>query len=908
MESKKAVAESYNFCYNAIKAVKSMQLTWDEIQANAVAFSKRWKDVTSEKQQDQGFIEALLRVFGVDDARAVGTFQEKTRIEGSTKWIDYLWKGQIAIEMKSAGENLDLAYEQLREYMYSLPEEDVPDLWLVCDFETIRLSRRSTNEVWSFKTKDLRKNIKRFANIAGHTTERFRAGQIELNVKAAEKMAKLHDALKFHGYDGHNLEVYLVRLLFCMFAGDTGIFPKGNFYFYIKDSKENGSDLSHRISDLFEVLNMPYEIRAKKTLLSDELKQFRYINGSLFEERLPPADFDAKMRNLLLECRGFDWSDISPAIFGAMFQGVMDKTQRRELGAHYTSEENILKLINPLFMDELWAEFDRVKTDPAALDRFHNKIANLKFLDPACGCGNFLIITYRELRLLELEVLRVKRNSGQMLMDITPLLKVNVNQFCGIELENFPCQIATVGLWLTDHQMNNLVADEFGIPFVRLPLKDSAVIVHGNALRMDWESVVPKRELSFILGNPPFVGNNNLNVSQREDLAPLFPKNKTMDYVTAWYVKSAEYMNDTTIRCAFVSTNSIAQGEQAALLWKPLFERGIRINFGIPAFIWNNEAKGKAAVHCVIVGFSYRETEPIISPYLIEGSKIVVQSRSNPLCDVLQIQKGNQPTDGGNLIIEADEYADFIRREPLAEKYIKRLIGAVEFINNRDRYCLWLVGVSPAELRKMPLVMERVDKCRQMRLESSDAGTRRHADTPTLFRETNNPETFIVIPSVSSERRRYIPIGFLDSSTIATNLVLIIPNASLYHFGILTSNVHMAWTRVVCGRLKSDYRYSKDLVYNNFPWPDTTDSQKTVIEKLAQAILDARKQFPDCSLADLYDPLTMPTELLNAHRTLDRAVMKLYGFDVKGTSEAECVAALMERHRGLVENERGCGK
>ncbi|MDR0515822.1 MAG: hypothetical protein LBH25_02125, partial [Fibromonadaceae bacterium] len=427
--------------------------------------------MTSEKQQDQGFIEALLRVFGVEDARAVGTFQEKTRINNSTKWIDYLWKTQIAIEMKSKDENLDVAFEQLRQYMVSIPLEDVPDLWMVSDFENIRLSRRSTNETWNFKTKELRKYIRRFANIAGYTTERVRPDQFKLNGRAAEKMADLHDALKTHGYDGHDLEVYLVRLLFCLFAGDTGIFPKGNFYYYISDSKEDGSDFSHRIFDLFEVLNMPDEVRAKKPLLSNELRQFRYINGALFADRLPPAGFDAKMRKLLLECREFDWSEIHPAIFGAMFQGVMDKNKRRELGAHYTSEENILKLINPLFMDELWHEFDRVKTDPAALEYFHNKIANLKFLDPACGCGNFLIVTYGKLRELEFEVLKIKSPTNQMVMDITPMLKVNVDQFYGIEVEDFPCQIATVGMWLIDHQMNNLVADYFGIPFVRLPLK-----------------------------------------------------------------------------------------------------------------------------------------------------------------------------------------------------------------------------------------------------------------------------------------------------------------------------------------------------------------------------------------------------------------------------------------------------
>ncbi|GHV49652.1 methylase [Synergistales bacterium] len=880
-----------------------MQLSWDEIQANAIAFSKKWKGARNEESEAQAFELEFLRVFGVDDPMSAGAFEYKVPLTGSkTGYIDYLWKREIAIEMKSKGKDLGAAFSQLQNYMQHLPEDEIPDLWMVCDFENIRLCRRSTSEIFNFKTKDLRKHIKRFANIAGYVTERIHENQAAVNVKAAEKMAKLHDALKEHGYEGHGLEVYLVRLLFCLFADDTGIFPKDSFINYIEASKADGSDLSDRIARLFEILNMPEEVRAKRTLLSEELKRFRYINGGLFANLLPSAEFDGKMRQTLLDCCNFDWNKISPAIFGAMFQGVMNKAERRELGAHYTSEENILKLINPLFMDELWKEYDRVKTDPAQLDIFHDKISRLKFLDPACGCGNFLIITYRELRLLELEVLKMQSSSQKLLDFSRDLLKVSVEQFFGIEYEDFPCQIAQVGMWLMDHQMNLRVGDHFGQYCARLPLTQSAKIVHANALRLNWEDVVPKSELGYILGNPPFVGNNNLKSGQREDLAPFFPKNKTMDYVSAWYIKSSEFIKDTAIRCAFVSTNSITQGEQVAILWKPLIEKGIYINFGITTFKWSNEAKGKAAVHVIIVGFSYVKTEPNISPYLVEGESIVVESRSKPLCDVPEIRKGNQPTDGGNLIINANEYEDFVAKEPSARKYIKKLIGAEEYINNVRRYCLWLKGANPSELKNMPLVLERIEKCRQMRLNSPDSGTRRLAEFPALFRETNNPETFIVIPSVSSERRKYIPIGFLSSDTIATNLVLIIPNATLYHFGILTSNVHMAWVRTVCGRLKSDYRYSKDIVYNNFPWPDTTDEQKTAIEKAAQCVLDARALFPDSSLADLYDPLTMPPELLKAHRNLDKLVMQAYGFSVKDTTEASCVARLMERYQKLLDD------
>ncbi len=529
-----------------------MQLTWDEIQANAIRFSKKWKDAHNEEAEAQGFEIEFLRVFGVDEPMSVGDFEFKVSLTGSkTGYIDYLWKSKLAIEMKSRGKDLTAAFEQLRNYMSHLPENEIPDLWMVCDFESIRLCRRSTNEFFNFKTKDLRKHIKRFADIAGYQTERTREDQVEVNVKAAEKMAKLHDALKSNGYEGHILEVYLVRLLFCLFADDTGIFPQDSFFRYIENSKPDGSDLSERIGKLFEILNMPEETRSKRTLLSDELKQFRYINGGLFKDLLPSAEFDAKMRQTLIDCEHFDWNKISPAIFGAMFQGVMDKDQRRELGAHYTSEENILKLINPLFMDELWNEFDRIKTDPITLERFHEKVARLAFLDPACGCGNFLIVTYRELRTLEFEVLKMKLSRlayAQSSILENPLekdIRVNVGQFYGIEYEDFPCQIAQVGMWLMDHQMNNIVADYFGIPFVRLPLTQSATIVHGNALRINWESVVPKHELSYILGNPPFKGFKYATQEQKDDMQIVFGeicKTALLDYVGAWYKKASEYI------------------------------------------------------------------------------------------------------------------------------------------------------------------------------------------------------------------------------------------------------------------------------------------------------------------------------------------------------------------------------
>jgi hypothetical protein len=565
-------------------------------------------------------------------------------------------------------------------------------------------------------------------------------------------------------------------------------------------------------------------------------------------------------------------------------------------------------------MDSLYNEFERVKTDPIALYRFHEKISRLKFLDPACGCGNFLIVTYGKLRELELEILKMKIGTNQLMVDIAPLLKVGVEQFYGIEYEEFPCQIAQVGMWLADHQMNLRVSEQFGMYFARLPLTQGAAIVHGNSLRLDWEEVVPKHELSYILGNPPFVGFTYMSAKQKSDMEVIFPKTKNLDFVSAWFIKSAQFIKGTRIEVALVSTNSICQGETLPVLWKKMLELGVVINFARRTFVWSNEAKGKAAVHCIIIGFANfdREEKWIfagdnliqatnISPYLVDSSNTIVESRSTAICDIPAMVYGNKPADGGNLIIEEEDYEKFITKEPLAQKFIRPLIGATEYINNKKRYCLWLVGANPAELRKLPLVAERVEKCRQMRKNSVAAGIRKFADTPTLFAQITQPDgvDFIVVPKTSSERRRYIPIGFMPSEVKVTDLVFVIPNATIYHFGILTSNVHMAWIRAVCGRLKSDYRYSRDIGYNTFPWAQTDEKQQAEIEKLAQAILDERVNYPDSSLADLYDPNFMPPDLLKAHQNLDRAVMKLYGFPTKDFTEADCVAALMEMYQKL---------
>ena len=898
-----------------------MQLKWDEIQANAIKFSKRWENGKDEKSEGQSFVRDFLAVFGVEDAAEVGRFEDRALRESGLGYMDYFWSKRIAIEMKTRGKDLKSAYDQLKDYVFYLHAEDMPDLLMVSDFENIVLYHRTTRKRNSFKTKDLHKNVRQFANIAGYETTREIVQQLEVNVKAAEKMAKLHDALKSHGYEGFELEVYLVRLLFCLFADDTGIFPQDIFTNYIQNSKEDGSDLSDRIARVFEILNMPEEVRVKRTLLSADLKQFRYINGTLFKDSLSTADFDANMRKILIDCCLFDWSHISPAIFGAMFQGVMDKEKRREIGAHYTSEENIIKLINPLFMDDLWKEFDRVKIDPKSLERFHEKIAQLKFLDPACGCGNFLIITYRELRMLELEILKMKNSSDQRILDISSMLKVSVEQFYGIEIEEFPCQVAMAGMWLMDHLMNLKASEQFGMYYARLPLMQSATIVHDNALQIDWESCVPENELSYILGNPPFVGARFMSSMQKEDMMHIFgDKFKgvgNLDYVTAWYKKTADYIKTANIKCSFVSTNSITQGEQVALLWKPLIEEyNVKIDFAYRTFVWSNEAKGKAAVYCVIVGFSsYTKNKnkniyendgtkikaKNINPYLVAAPNIFIESRSKSLCDVPQMDFGNMPNDAKGLLsnYSTEQKAEIILKFPETSKWFKRLLGAEEFINNIERWCIWLKGVSPTEIAKSHFLKDILEKIRNERQKSTREATRKLAETPYLFGEIRQPTTdYIIIPRVSSERRKYIPIGFLSPDIIVNDSVQLIPNAALFHFGILTSNVHMAWTRAVCGRLKSDYRYSKDIVYNNFPWPDTNDKQKAAIEKLAQAVLDARLLFPESSLADFYDPLTMPPELLKAHKALDVAAMKLYNFG-KDMSEADIVAALMERYQKL---------
>ncbi|CAD5921808.1 class I SAM-dependent DNA methyltransferase [Planktothrix agardhii] len=876
-----------------------MHLSWNEIKQRAIAFSKEWETETSEKSESQSFWNDFFNVFGIS-RRRVGSFELPIKkADNKQGFIDLLWKGMILVEHKSRGKDLDKATQQAKDYFPNLKEHELPKYILVSDFQKFRLYDLDTNETTEFELKDFVNHVHLFGFMAGYE-KRVYKDEDPVNIAAAELMGELHDRLKEIGYTGHDLEVYLVRLLFCMFADDTGIFNKGIFWEYIDlHTKEDGSDLAMHIASIFQILNTSKEKRLKN--LDENLAQFPYVNGKLFEETVQPAAFDKQMREILLKACAFDWGKISPAIFGSMFQAVMNQTERRNLGAHYTSEKNIQKLIKPLFLDDLYIEFEKAKGSKGKLETLHKKIANLYFLDPACGCGNFLIITYRELRDLEILILLELNKTGQLVTDISSIIQVDVDQFAGIEYDEFAVRVAEVAMWLIDHQMNVKVSNEFGQYFVRLPLKKSAKIVHGNSLKIDWESVVAKKKLNFILGNPPFVGAMIMNDEQRNDIAYVFDGEKgtgVLDYVCAWYLKAAQVIQNNKINVGFVSTNSISQGEQVAILWNILFGKyKVKINFAHRTFKWTNEAKGNAAVHCVIIGFSYFDAiekyifdyqdingEPLvikaknINPYLVDGNDIIINNRSVPVSDVPLMRFGSMPRDGGNFIFSEAENEEFIKIEPQAKKWIRPYTGAQEFINGYSRYCLWLVDISPNELKALPEVLKKVYKVKNFRLESKAASTRKFAATPTLFCQIAQPETdYLLVPRVSSEKRIYIPIGFMSRDVIGNDQVLLIHNANLYIFGVLTSAIHMTWMKYVCGRLKSDYRYSKDIVYNNYPFPENvSDKQKQKVETAAQKVLDTRAKYPDSSLADLYDPLTMPPDLVKAHQALDKAVDLCY--------------------------------
>ncbi len=910
-----------------------MPLSWNEIRARAARFADEWKDAHYEKGETQTFYNEFFEIFG-NRRRNVAVYEEKVKkLNDKQGFIDLFWPSYLLIEQKSAGRDLAKARAQATDYFVSLTEKEKPRYILLSDFQTFELLDLEENEEHHFTLAELTDNVRHFGFIAGYQQQKYR-DQDPANIEASELMSNLHKHLEESGYTGHDLERLLVRIMFCLFAEDTGIFPMESFLRLIEDRTEkDGSDLGSWLIHLFQVLNTPDNKRQNN--LDEDLAAFPYVNGNLFADAINIPSFDTDMREALLKCAYFNWTKVSPALFGSLFQTVMLPAEQRQGGAHYTSEKNILKIIHPLFLDELREEFEHIKTlkvgKQQRFEQLHEKLASLTFFDPACGCGNFLILAMRELRELELDILNelYPAKNRQTVLDIGSLTKVSVDQFYGIEIEEFPARIAESAMWLVDHQMNMKLSESFGQAYVRLPLTESAHIYHCNALTTDWADVLPPEKCSYILGNPPFVGHHYQTEQQKAEQQAVM-KNITargvIDYVGNWYVKAAEYIQNTKIKAAFVSTNSIAQGEQVGLLWQPLLSLyKIHIHFAHRTFKWtidDKKAKGMrlAAVHAVIIGFANYEAttkylydyETIesdphkiiaknISPYLIDAPSSVVQTRSEPLCNVPKMSWGNKPTDGGNLILSPEEKKELLANEPDAAKYVHRYMSGGDFIKGIERYCLWLKDANPSDLRKLPLVNKRVQAVRETRLKSKAESTRKYADMPTLFRQIAQPDSdYLAIPEVSSERRLYIPIAFLTKDIICSNKIQFVPNATLYHFGVLTSLMHMTWMRYVCGRLESRYSYSNTIVYNNFPWPEASEKDREDVESKAQAVLDARAQFPDSTLADLYDPNTMPPALLKAHQALDKAVDKAYR-KAAFKDEKERIEFLFERYQKLTE-------
>ena len=917
-------------------------ITEKQQKVAAAAFAKRWEGKGYEKGECQTFwIELLTQIFDIETPSEFIKFEEKAHLD-HTSFVDaMIHSTHVMIEQKSLGKNLRqpikqadgtplTPYEQAQRYRLALPYSQQPRWIVTCNFAEFDIydMENPNGEPSRILLKDLEREFYRLDFLVKQQGIHLQK-ELEVSMKAGEIVGKLYDAF-IEQYDEEDpqslryLNVLCVRLVFCLYAEDAGIFGKRDiFHDYLAHYQTE--DMREALVKLFEVLNTPTEKRSK--YLKAELAAFPYTNGGLFAEEIEIPPFTDELRNTLLEHASldFDWSEISPTIFGGVFESTLNPETRRSGGMHYTSIENIHKVIDPLFYDELQKAYQicmeetNIKKRMLQLHGLQDKIAGLHFLDPACGSGNFLTETYLSLRRLENEIIKQIYSVEQLDAFKNPI-KVNIHQFYGIEINDFAVTVATTALWISEAQMIAETEKIIHHDIDFLPLKSYANIHEGNSLRIDWGKVCPKDKLDYIIGNPPFVGARFMNENQKADLIAIFGEKwknvGNIDYVGAWYKRACDYMKDSNIEAALVSTNSISQGEQVANLWQPLFAGGIRINFAHRTFRWDSEAKLKAHVHVVVIGFSYKEHKQKylfdkgqkigvanINAYLCDAPNTFVCSRSKAICDVPKIGIGNKPIDGGNYLFEKEEMENFIKREPKSAQYFHPWYGSVEFIHQKPRYCLWLGDCSPKEIKEMPLCYERVENVRQARLASRNAGTRKLADTPTRFHVENMPDSSsIIIPKVSSEKRKYVPMGFIHKGTLASDLVFLIPNASLYHFGILESNVHMAWMRAVCGRLKSDYRYSKDVVYNNFPWPSPTPEQQAKIEAAAQAILDARALYPDSSLADLYDPILMPKELLLAHRENDRAVMQAYGFSTKMV-ESECVATLFKLHADLVKRQ-----
>ncbi len=920
-----------------------------EQRAAAKSFIEYWSGRGYEKGESQPFWLSLLRdVYGVEHPEQYILFEEQVHLD-HTSFIDgFIPSTHILIEQKGRGKDLRKAikqsdgslltpFQQAQRYSAVLPYSQRPRWIVTCNFEEFLIydMEKPTGEPESILLKDLEKEYYRLQFLVDADDENIKK-EMEISIQAGNIVGTLYDEL-LKQYDApddeeilKSLNLLCVRLVFCLYAEDAGIFGGHNkFHNYLKAIPVKFA--RQALIDLFRTLDTKPQDRDR--YMDETLAQFPYVNGGLFADEniiIPPLT--EKIINIILEkaSADFDWSNISPTIFGAVFESTLNPETRRSGGMHYTSIENIHKVIDPLFLDELREEFEGIceikvaKTREARLEAFRDKLAGLTFLDPACGSGNFLTESYMSLRRLENEVLKALTN-GQISLDFGNAIKVSIGQFYGIEINDFAVTVAKTALWIAESQMMKETEDIIHTNLDFLPLKSYANIVEGNALRIDWNDVVPKENLNYIMGNPPFVGYSLQTKEQKDDILSVYLDEKgkpyktagKIDYVAGWYFKASQFIEETKIKVAFVSTNSITQGEQTASVWKPLYDRfKIHIDFAHTTFKWNSEASEKAAVHCVIVGFnaiSERHKRKLytsdrmllvesINPYLIEAPDVFIESATKPICDVPKMQSGGKPVEGGHLIFTDEEKIEFVKSEPASEKYFRPFMGSDDYINGKIRWCLWLLNITPVELRKMSLVMKRVEAVKEFRLSSTKQATRDYANYPTRFMEIKQPDSdYLIIPATSSENRKYIPLGYLSKEVVASNAASFVPNASLYHFGILTSNVHMAWMRAVCGRLEMRYRYSVNIVYNNFPWPMPTAEQQVKIEKTAQAILDARALYPDCSLADLYDELTMPPELRKAHQENDKAVMQAYGFDIKTTTESACVAELMKMYQELTK-------
>lgn len=909
------------------------RLSSTEVKNRLQKFAKQFKTADNEQRQAQIFWAGFYNCFGISAAEVTVFEQQVRKLDGNIGRIDSFIPGLLIVEHKSKGKDLSKAYEQAQEYFLALKAEERPKYIITSDFARIVLHDLTANEMHETALEDLAKHASWFKFL--YSDEKVTiVEETPINRDAAYAISKLHEALLRINFKGRDLEVFLTRLLFCLFADDTDIFDdNGQFRRLVEGTKEDGSNAGQKLYELYEVLNTPANDR--QSTLDDDLAAFPYVNGSLFAEHTRIPVFNSELRELLLTCATLDWSDISPAIFGAMFQGVLEEhnthekrqATRRELGAHYTSERNILRVINPLFLEELRSEFEASKRSKTRLKVLYDKLPTLSFFDPACGCGNFLVIAYRELRQLENEVIAelFDFSKGRGLLDVATLCRVNLSQFYGIEIDEAAAHIARVALYITDHQQNMQAAKFFGTTRATIPLTVTPHIHVDNALRTDWTTVISPADCSYVFGNPPFIGYSVQSKQQKEDLALVFGNLHgagVLDYVCGWYEKAADYIAENEkIECAFVSTNSITQGEQPAVLWRSLNAKGIEINFAHRTFRWSNEGKGVAAVHCVVIGFAkfarkvksiytYEDIagEPTqiqaerINAYLVDAADVLLEKRKAPLVSAMPIMtRGSSPVDGGNLLMSDDEKHELILREPQAEKWIKRYLMGDEFINGVERWCLWLENITATELKRMPLVMARVEAVKQMRLASKKDVTVALANSPTKFGEIrlSKSSTYLAIPKVSSERRAYIPIAYLDSSTICGDKIFFVSNATLTSFGILTSSMHMAWMRATCGRLESRYSYSNTIVYNNFPYPHKLNEEaETAISDSAQSILDARAMHPNFTLADLYDPLTMPTQLSKAHAGNNKAVDKAYGY--KGEDDdASRVAFLFKQYEQL---------